>query len=198
MVVQSECSSAASYGAIHHNTAQNYKVCLQTGSITSHNAAAHLAVEKPTPKTKELLDFPPVFLMFDFSQLEPSKASVILSERKWQRSSSLWSIIPGRRNSQLREILSVPNGLCQRCSTFPFSSFQMEKNHWHSVPCTTLKCSRWNAVGCTCHNSACPSVWGQRWIFCVCVCNVGKDICSLFICKLTRRRSQATKALVCT
>lgn len=72
--------------------------------------------QRPKSSSTPLQHFP----VFDFSQLEPSKASVIQSERKWHRSSSLWSIIPGRCNNRLREILSVPNGLCQRCSTFPF------------------------------------------------------------------------------
>lgn len=68
---------------------------------------------------------------------------------KWKKVAALiLSVVYhfGRRNNQLREILIVPNGLCQRCSTFPFSSFHMEKNHLHSVPCAALKCSRWNVV----------------------------------------------------
>lgn len=101
VVAQPECSGAASsYGAMHHNTVhKNWKVCLRAESTASNNAAARLAVEKLSPKTKEFLDSIPAFPVFDFSQLEPSKASVIQSERKWHRSSSLWSIIPERCNN---------------------------------------------------------------------------------------------------
>lgn len=98
--------------------------------------------QRPKSSSTPLQHFP----VFDFSQLEPSEASVIQSERKWHRSSSLWSIIPGRCNNCLREILSVPNGLCQRCSTFPFffyPSLQMERNRCLSVPCATLQLSGW-------------------------------------------------------
>lgn len=139
VVAQPECSGAASsYGAMHHNTVhKNWKVCLRAESTASNNAAARLAVEKLSPKTKEFLDSTPAFHVFDFSQLEPSKASVIQSERKWHRSSSLWSIIPGRCNNQLREILSVPNGLCQRCSTFPF--FTELPNGEESLPFSAVR-----------------------------------------------------------
>lgn len=62
-VAQPECTGgASSYGAMHHNTVhKNWKVCLRAESTASNNAAARLAVETLSPKTKEFLDSTPAF-----------------------------------------------------------------------------------------------------------------------------------------